>query len=719
MEDTLLKNARARNKEAASSTRNTRVIGIFAHIDAGKTTTSEAILYYTRRIHRFGSVDDGNTALDWMEQERSRGITITAAATTCFWHGCRINLIDTPGHIDFTAEVMRSMRVIDGAVMVLCGVGGVETQTETVWRYAENAGRMGQRQGHALPRLIFINKLDRESAEFDFVLKEIHERLTSNAVAMQIPIGGGESFQGVVDLLEQRALVWVDGAEEPVEAPVPGSLIERAAAMRDRLVDAICETDEALLAQRIEGREPEIEVLRAGLRRATIAGQLVPVLCGSAKRRAGIQPLLDAISRYLPAPEDCPAVSGADLSGEEILSRNSDPDEPFCAAAFKIVTDPHVGHLAWVRVFSGRLKVGEAVFNPRTGEQERVGRIYQIHANRREHVGQAQAGDVVALVGVKTTVTGDTLCHPEHPIVLEPFRFPEPVISAALSPLSDEERDRLHQSITRLCEEDPTLVLSFDAETGEQILSGMGELHLEIAVDRLRSEYGINARMSPFQIAYRETVRGRGEATGSYRKQTGGHGHYGVVQMRVEPLKAGEGVVFLNHANPVELPEQFARAAEAGARETLTKGVAAGYPLTDLRVTILSGRYHEIDSNSLDFRIAGSMAVRQAVQLAGPLLLEPLMQADIHIDEEYLRGVMADFLRRRGSVADLSIRGKLRSLRGEVPLAEARGYASTLRNITQGRGTFTLEILRYAVVPEQIAEEIIEQRVQAGKVNVR
>ncbi len=706
---------RAIKKQANPSMHNTRVIGIFAHIDAGKTTTSEAVLYFTGRIHRIGSVDDGNTTLDWMEQERARGITITAAATTCYWHSCRINLIDTPGHIDFTAEVMRSMRVIDGAVIVLCGVGGVETQTETVWRYTQEADRQGQ----PLPRLIFINKLDRDSADFDFVLEQIRERLASNTVVLQIPIGCGESFQGVIDLLERRALVWHYDAEEPVEKPVPDNLAERVERLRSRLVDTICETDEALLAQRIEGREPGIAELREGLRQATITGKLVPVLCGSAKRRVGIHPLLDAIVRYLPAPDNRPVVSGTNLAGDVQLTREANPDGPFCAAAFKIVTDPHVGHLAWVRVFSGRLKVGEAVFNPRTGEQERVGRIYQIHANRREHVGQAQAGDVVALVGVKTTVTGDTLCHPEHPILLEPFHFPEPVISAALTPPSDEERDRLHLCVTKLCEEDPTLVLSFDPETGEQILSGMGELHLEIAVDRLRSEYGISARVSPFQIAYRETVQGRAEATGSYRKQSGGHGHFAVVRMRVEPLNTNDGIVFLNRANPVELPEGYARAAEAGAREALALGVAAGYPLTDLRVTILGGRYHEIDSNTLDFRIAGSMAVRQAVQLAGVVLLEPVMQADIHIDEDYLRGVMADFLRRRGSVDDLIIRGTMRSLRGEVPLAAARGYASALRNMTQGRGTFTLELRRYAVVPERIAEEIIAQRVEDGKVHAR
>ncbi|RPJ50314.1 MAG: elongation factor G, partial [Chloroflexi bacterium] len=486
-----------------------------------------------------------------------------------------------------------------------------------------------------------------------------------------------------------------------------------------RLVDAICETDEALFAQRIEGREPEIDMLRAALRRATLSGLLVPVLCGSAKRRIGLQPLLDAIVDYLPAPADRPAPRGTDLDGAEKTLTGSGPDVYFCASAFKIVTDPHVGHLAWVRVFSGRLDVGDTVLNPRTGEQERIGRIYQIHANRREHVGRAQAGDVVALVGVKSAVTGDTLCNPKHPILLEPVHFPEPVISVALTPPTDEERDRLHLSAARLCEEDPTLQISFDPETGEQLLSGMGELHLEIAVDRLRSEYGISARVSPLQIAYRETAQRKGEATGSYRKQSGGHGHFAQVRLRVEPLKRSEGILFVNRANPVELPESYVRAAEAGAREALARGILAGYPVTDLRVTILGGRYHEIDSNSLDFRIAGSMAIRQALQQAGLFLLEPVMQADIHSSEDYLSGVLADFLRRRGQVDDLDIYGKMRRLRGEVPLSEARGYASALRNMTQGRGTFTLEFRRYDLVPEELAEEIIRERVEAGKINVR
>ena len=698
------------SKHADFSLQDTRVIGVYAHIDAGKTTTSEAILYFTGRIHRLGSVDDGDTQLDWMEQERQRGITITAAATACAWHGTGIHLIDTPGHIDFTAEVMRSIRVIDGAVIVLCGVGGVETQTETVWRHADRQD---------LPRLIFVNKMDRETADFGRVLADVRLRLTPHAVPLQVPIRDGDELRGVVDLLSGVALRWPAGAEEPVPGPVPAGMAEAVRAQREALLDAVCETDEALLRRRLDGEEIDLASLQKALRRATVAGRLVPVLCGSARRRIGIQPLLDAVGLYLPAPSDRPPLTGTVPGSEETASRPADPDAPFCATVFKIVSDPHVGHLAWARVFSGRRSVGETLTNPRTSETERLGRIYRIHANRREGVEAMRAGDVVALVGIKSAVTGDTLCQPGHPLALEPFRFPEPVISVALSPSSDDERDRLQQAVSRLCEEDPTLAFGFDPATGEQILSGMGELHLEIAVDRLRSEYELIARTSPLQVAYRETVRRKAEATGNYRKQTGGHGHFAVVRLRVEPLAAEEGIVFLNKAPSVELPEMYARGAEAGAREALAKGIVAGFPVTGLRVTLVGGRFHEIDSNSMDFRIAGSMGVREAVRQAGATLLEPVMLADINVDEEYLGPVAADFCRRRGVVGEMHARGRLRNILGEVPLAEARGYATDLRSMTQGRGTFTLEFRRYARVPDDLAGAIIAERQEAGKVERR
>jgi elongation factor G len=692
------------NKE--TSIERTRVIGVYAHIDAGKTTTSEAILYYTGRIHRAGSVDDGTTQLDWMEQERARGITITAAATTCFWRDHRINLIDTPGHIDFTAEVVRSIRVIDGAVIVLCGVGGVETQTETVWMHADR---------QSLPRVIFVNKLDRREADFRRVLADVRERLTPNAVALQLPIDSGDAFVSVVDLLDRRALIWGDG-DEPALEPVLSSMREQVDVARVALVDAICETDEVLLELRVAGREPGVPVLRAALRRATIAGQLVPVLCGSARERVGVQPLLDSVVDYLPAPIDVPPVIGTLPETGEQAERPSDPRAPFCASAFKIVTDPHVGHLTWVRVFSGQLASRQMVYNPRTGTRERVGRIYQMHANRRQQVERMGPGDVMALVGLKSAVTGDTLCDPDHPIALESFAFPVPVIAVALTPATEEERDKLRQCVARLCAEDPTLESAYDPETNEEILSGMGELHLEIIVDRLRTEFGVVAQASPPRIAYRETVRRKAQATGTYRSQTGGRGHYAIVRLRVEPLGRGEGVVFENVAHVGEVPEELARAVEQGVREALEKGIVAGYPFTDVRVTLLGGRFHEVDSAPMDFRIAGSMALRQAVRQAHPALLEPVMQADITLNEEYLGTVIGDLGRRRGNVNAVHVRGSARNVIAEVPLVEARGYATDLRDFTSGRGTFTLEFRHYDLVPDGIAEEIIKQRQTEGKV---
>ncbi len=684
-----------------------RVVGIYAHVDAGKTTTSEAILYHSGRIHRVGSVDDGSTQLDWMEQERARGITITAAATTCHWHGCRINLIDTPGHIDFTAEVVRSIRVIDSAVIVLCGVGGVETQTETVWRHADR---------HNLPRIIFVNKLDRPIADFDRVLCDARERLTSHAVPLQLPIGSEETFTGVVDLIGHRALMWRAGADEPAVEAIPPTMESQVKAARASLLDAICATDDALLEQHIEGHEPDAAALKAALRRATIAGTLVPVVCGSARQGIGVQPLLDALASYLPAPVDLAPVQGTVPGSEgQLTERARDPDAPLCAAAFKIVTDPHVGHLTWVRVFSGHLKTGQKVYNPRAAVQERIGRIYLMHANRREQIDHMSAGDVVALVGLKSAITGDTLCDPAHPIALETFSFPEPVIAVALTPASDEERDKLRRSVERLCAEDPTLEFHLDPETGDQTLAGMGELHLEIAVDRLRTEFDIVPQVSLPQIAYRETIRQTAEATGTYMKQSGGHGHVAVVRLRVEPLARGEDIVFESIAHATEVPAQLVRATELGVREALEKGIIAGYPVTDMRVTLLGGKFHEVDSDSMDFKIAGSMGVRQAVRRARPTLLEPVMRADITVGQEYLGAVLADIGRRRGSVNGVHVRGNMRSLVGEMPLAETQGYATDLRSLTQGRATFTLEFQRYDLVPDSIAAPIIARRQTAHR----
>ncbi len=697
----------SRKKEAPIE--KVRIIGVFAHVDAGKTTTSEAILYYTGRIHRQGNVDDGDTQLDFMEQERERGITIMSAATACHWQGHRINLIDTPGHIDFTAEVVRSVRVIDGAVIVLCGAGGVEPQTESVWMHAD--------QGN-LPRIIFINKLDRLGADFDRVMDEVHERLTPKAIPLQLPVGIEGDFAGVVDLLTQQALVWQDSGEAAVEE-IPAEMQEWVVAAREELLDAICETDDDLLMQRLEGIEPDLHVLQMALRQATIAGDLVPVLCGASRNRIGVQPLLDAIVAYLPAPVDVPLVAGVDPNSEELTERPNSFDAPFCASAFKIVTDPHVGHLTWVRVFSGQLNAGDVVYNSRTGEKERVGRIYRMHGSEREQVDHMAASDVVALVGLKSITTGDTLCDPDHPIVLETFKFPEPVIAVALETPSNGAGEKLRQALMRLCNEDPTLVCRFDSETGEQVLSGMGELHLEIAVDRLNREFGLSLQVSAPQVSYRETVRRTAEYVATYKKQSGGHGHFAEVVVRVEPLESGSSVVFENEAPPAEFPRDFVSPTEQGIRQALEQGVIAGYPVTDVRVTLLGGKYHEVDSAAMDFQIAGSMAAREVVRRADPVLLEPVMRIDVNVFEEYLGNVVADIGRRRGSVNAMNVRGHLRNVDGEVPLAEARGYATDLRSLTQGRGTFTLEFRRYDHVPASIAELVIKQRREDGKIPER
>ena len=699
----------AKRKEAPMD--RVRIIGVFAHVDAGKTTTSEAFLYYTGRVHRQGDINEGTTQLDWMEQERERGITIMSAATACHWRDHRINLIDTPGHIDFTAEVVRSIRVIDGAVVVLCGVGGVEPQTESVWMHADRQN---------LPRIVFINKLDRVGSDFFAVVDEVRQRLSPNALPLQLPVGSEEEFKGVVDLYTRKALIWDVDADHYEIRPMPESMSEEVEAAREEMMDAICETDDELLMRRLEGEEPSVEELKAALRNATIEGDIIPVLGGASRHRIGVQPLLDAVVDYLPSPMDRPPIIGAvpDREGE-LTERRSDPEEPLCAAAFKIVTDPHVGHLTWVRVFSGKLNVGEEVYNPRTGEVNRVGRIYRMHGNEREQVDHMAASDVVALVGLKSATTGDTICDPERPISLETFEFPDPVISVALAVPTSDEREKLRQAVERLCDEDPTLVRRFDPETGEMTLSGMGELHLEIAVDRLQKEFGLSPRVSAPQVAYRETVRSAAEAAGIYRKQSGGHGHYAEVYLRVEPLAEGEGVLFENEAPPSEFPRDFVNPTEMGIRDTLEKGIIAGYPVTDVRVVLLGGKFHEVDSAAMDFQIAGSMAIRQAVRKAEPALLEPVMNIDVNVYEEYLGSVVADIGRRRGNVNQVRVRDRLRNVDGEVPLSEARGYATDLRSLTQGRGTFSLEFDSYDVVPDPIAEEVIERRKEEGKIPIR
>lgn len=705
----------AKKKEAPIQ--NVRIIGIFAHVDAGKTTTTESILYYTGKIHRAGNIDDGDTQMDFLEQERQRGITIMSAATACHWKEHRINVIDTPGHIDFTAEVVRSIRVIDGAVIILCGVGGVEPQTEAVWLHANN---------QHLPRLIFINKLDRNGADFNRVMGEIHERLTPNAVPIQLPIGIEENFTGVVDLLTGQAYRWRQEDDEARPIPVPDEMKAMVDDARSHLIDSVCETDDALLVKRLESEHiPEAD-LKTAMRRAVIKGEIIPVLCGASRERIGVQPLLDGIIDYLPAPVDLDPIKGHHPDDEATIIERPDAfDAPFCASAFKIVNDPHVGHLTWVRVFSGRMNAGDVVYNPRTRETERVGRIYRMHADSREQVSWMAASDVVALVGVKQALTGDTLCDPEKPIVLETFKFPEPVIAVALSAKSTTEREKLHNAVRRLCNEDPTLINNVDPETGELTIAGMGELHLEVTVDRLRSEFDVIPNVSEPQVSYRETVQKSAIVTTTYKRQTGGHGHYAQVVMQIEPWEANDsdnakdGVVFVSEAPPGELPRDYWRPTELGLRPTLKQGVIAGYPVENVKVTLVGGSFHEVDSATMDFEIAGGMAARQLVRQAHPALLEPIMRIDINVPEMYVGSITADLGRRRGMMQEIRVRGHLRNLVGEVPLAEARGYATELRSMTQGRGTFTLDFKRYDVVPEYIAEEVIKERRAAGKIPER
>ncbi len=683
-----------------------RIFGLFAHVDAGKTTTSEAMLYHTGRINRLGRVDEGNTQLDWMIQERERGITITSAATTCQWQGHRLHLIDTPGHVDFSAEVVRSMRIIDGAVIVLCGVGGVEAQTQTVWMH-------GQREG--LPRLIWVNKLDRTGADFDRVVEEVRERLTRRAVAVQIPVGQEGEFGGIVDLLEQRVFMWTAGGVE--EGEVAAVLQDRMAPARQQLVEAICETDEGLLERWAVGDEPTPEQLRCALRHATLAGELVPILCGSALRDMGLTQLLDAVTAYLPAPLDRAVETGTDQGGA---------GGPLCAPVFKLVNDPYMGHLAWVRLLSGRLHSGETVYNPRTGQEERVGRIFRMHANQRQRLDRVEAGDVVALGGVKGAITGDTLCRVEAPMQVEEISFPDPVITVALAPADPAQLERLQRALLRLCQEDPTLVARYDGETGEETLAGLGELHLEIAVDRLRREFQVEPVVSPPQVAYLETVRRRVEAGATYRRQSGGHGHYAQVQLRVEPLSSEGGVVFVSSApgpgqadqgrgRQAGVPEEFVRHVELGVRQRLEEGPVAGYPCSGVKVTLVSGYFHPVDSCGMDFRIAASMAARQAVGQAAPGLLEPVMRLDAYLDSQYMGAVSGDLGRRHGHVTEVSMRGEQQHLVGQVPLSQVRGYASHLRSMTRGRCAFILEFLRYELVPSAEVELVVEERRRAGK----
>ncbi|MCL6521263.1 MAG: elongation factor G [Firmicutes bacterium] len=684
-----------------------RNIGISAHIDAGKTTTTERILFYTGRVHRMGEVHEGSATMDWMPQEQERGITITSAATTCFWKDHRINIIDTPGHVDFTVEVERALRVLDGVIAIFDAKNGVEPQSETVWRQADRYG---------VPRIAFINKMDSVGADFYGSVRSIRERLGANPVPVQIPIGAEESFAGVVDLVRGKAIYWVDELGTVMEErEIPEELRSRAEEWREKLVEAAAELDDDLMMKYLDGEAIAPEEIRAALRKGTLELRAVPVLCGAAYRNKGVQTLLDAVLEYLPSPLDLPPVHGVDpRTGEEIVRQVSD-EEPLAALAFKIAADPFVGKLCFLRVYSGRLSAGSYVLNANTGRKERIGRLLRMHANHREEVAEAGAGEIVAAVGLKQTKTGDTLCPEEAPIRLEAMQFPEPVISVAIEPKTQADQDRMGEALQRLADEDPTFRVATDPETGQTIISGMGELHLEIIVDRLKREFHVQANVGRPQVAYRETIRRSARAQGRFVRQTGGHGQYGDVWLEIEPLEAGKGFEFVDKIVGGVVPKEFIPAVEAGVREAMQNGVVAGYPMVDVRATLFDGSYHEVDSSDMAFKIAGSMAFRNAAQQADPVLLEPVMKVEVVVPEEYMGDVIGDINARRGRIEGMEPRGNAQVIRAFVPLAEMFGYATDLRSKTQGRGTYTMQFDHYEEVPRNLADEVIHHRAQAQK----
>ena len=685
------------------SLRTIRNIGIVAHIDAGKTTTTERILFYTGRVHRLGEVDEGSATMDFMVQERERGITITSAATTCYWRDHRINIIDTPGHVDFTVEVERSLRVLDGAVVVLSAVEGVQPQSETVWRQADR---------YRVPRIIYINKMDRTGADFLRTVAMVRERLGANAVPVQLPIGAEDGFEGVVDLIRMKSIIYLDDlGTRSDETDIPAALRDQAEDLRERLLEAAADLDDALAAKYLEGHEITEDELRATLRRGTIEARLVPVLCGSSFRNKGVQPLLDAVVDYLPSPLDLPPVRGVDPRTGETVERPADPAGPFAALAFKIVTDPYVGKLTYFRVYSGTLRAGSYVTNANKRQKERVARILQMHANHREDIAEASAGNVVAAVGLRVTQTGDTLCDEAAPIVLEAMHFPEPVIAVAVEPKTKADADRLSTALAKLAEEDPTFRVRFDQETGQTIIAGMGELHLEIIVDRLLREFNVGANIGRPQVAYKETIRQRARGEGRYVRQTGGRGQYGHAVIDLEPLPAGGGVEVVDRITGGAIPREFIPAVEAGVREAAESGVLAGYPLIDFRATLVDGSYHEVDSSEMAFKIAGSMALKDAAARARPVLLEPIMKVEVVTPEAYMGEVIGDLNARRGRIEGMEAQGGLRVIKALVPLAEMFGYATALRSASQGRATYTMEPSHYEEVPPSIAEEI---RARAG-----
>ena len=687
----------------------TRNIGIMAHIDAGKTTTTERILYYTGRSYRIGEVDEGTATMDWMVQEQERGITITSAATTCFWRDCPINIIDTPGHVDFTVEVERSLRVLDGAIAILDAVAGVEPQTETVWRQADK---------YRVPRIVYVNKMDRTGADFCRSIDMIGSRLGAGAVPIQLPLGREETFRGVIDLIEQVAIVWDDESfgQRFTRQEIPPEYHEQVKDYRERMLEALAEVDEGLMEKYLGDDKIAPEEIRAALRTGTIAMKLVPVLCGASFKNKGVQPLLDAVVEFLPSPLDIPPVQGINPDTRENEVRLASEEEPFAALAFKLMNDPYVGQLVFIRVYSGVLEAGTHVTNSTKDRKERVGRLLRMHANKREDVEEVAAGDIVAVVGLKLTTTGDTLCDPAHPIVLESMQFPEPVISVAIEPKTRADEEKLGLSLNRLALEDPTFRVHTDPDTTQTIISGMGELHLEIIVDRLLREFKVEANVGKPQVAYRETIRKKAEAEGRFIRQTGGRGQYGHVWIEIEPQEPGKGFEFVNKIVGGVIPREFIPAVEKGIRETMETGLLAGYPLVDVKVTLTDGSYHEVDSSELAFKIAGSMAFKAACRHAQPVLLEPIMEVEVVVPEEYMGDVIGDLNSRRGRIVAMEARAGSQIIRASVPLAEMFGYATDLRSVTQGRATYTMQFARYEEIPAAIAEEIIAKVQGAGPV---
>jgi len=676
-----------------------RNIGIMAHIDAGKTTTTERILYYTGRSHKIGEVHDGAATMDWMEQEQERGITITSAATTCNWNDHRINIIDTPGHVDFTIEVERSLRVLDGAVAVFDSVGGVEPQSETVWRQADKYG---------VPRLCFINKMDRIGADFFRCVDMIEDRLGAVPVVLQLPIGAEAEFLGVVDLIKMKGIVWKDetlGAEFD-EGEIPAELAEQAASYREKLVEAAVEQDDTAMEAYLEGTEPDEETIKRCIRKGTVEGAFVPILCGSAFKNKGVQPLLDAVVDYMPAPTEVAAIKGTKPDTDEEIERKSSDDEPFSALAFKIMTDPFVGSLTFARIYSGVVKAGESMLNPVKGKNERVGRMLLMHANSREDIKEACAGDIIAFCGLKTVTTGETLCDPSNPVVLERMEFPEPVIEIAVEAKTKADQDKMSQALARLAQEDPSFHVATDQESGQTVISGMGELHLEIIVDRMKREFKVDANIGAPQVAYRETISKRTDVDYTHKKQTGGSGQFARVKITFEPVEPGEGFSFESGVVGGNVPKEFIPGVEKGIESARQSGVLAGFPVIDFKATLTDGASHDVDSSVMAFEIAGRSAFREAVEKAGPRLLEPVMKVEVVTPEEYMGDIIGDLNSRRGTVQGMDTRGNARVIDAIVPLANMFGYVNTLRSMSQGRATYTMHFERYEEVPHAVAEEV-------------